>query len=227
MAEVIEHGINFMRVEASQILAFVITNSERICNPGIPPHLPIAYGLRGHSLPMKIMLQMLNDIQNELKKVDAKVLCEVYDGQFHSIIVKSASEKPLTRLQHMQNYFKEVMINYNRDELICKLLVNSDISDEDVRELSQTKFKNGSTKHINSITLEMKKVNKKKLIIRRMYIKTKPIDNTCMQNIRTKHRGDIWLKFLKQKVDLHKEKRITDLSSRELQKMMEGIKVHR
>ena len=27
-----------------------------------------------------------------------------------------------------------------------------------------------------------------------------------MQNIRTKHREDIWLKFLKQKVDLHKEK---------------------
>ena len=55
----------------------------------------------------------------------------------------------------------------------------------------------------------------------------KPIDNTCMQNIRTKHREEIWLKFLKQKVDLHKEKRITDLSSRELQKMMEGTKVHR
>ena len=55
----------------------------------------------------------------------------------------------------------------------------------------------------------------------------KPIDNTCMQNIRTKHIGDIWLKFLKQKVDLHKEKRITDLSSRELEKMMEGTKVYR
>ena len=231
MAEVIEHGINFMQVEASEILAFIITDSERICKPGIPAHLPIAYGLRGHSLPMKIMLQMLNDIWNELKKVDAKVLCEVYDGQFHSIIVKSASGKPLTRLQHMQNYFKEVMINYDRDELISKLLVNSDISDEDVKELSQTKFKNGSTKHMNSITLEMKKVmkkvNKKKLIIRRMYIRTKPIDNTCMQNIRTKHRGDIWLKFLTQKVDLHKEQRVTDLSSRELQKMMEGMKVHR
>ena len=163
---------------------------------------------------------MLNDIRNELKKVDAKVLCEVYDGQFHSIIVKSASGKPLTRLQHMQNYFKEVMINYDRDELISKLLVNSDISDEDIKELSQTKFKNGSTKHMNSITLEMKKVmkkvNKKKIIIRRMYIKTKPIDNTCLQNIRTKHRGDIWLKFLKQKVDLHKEQRITYRSSREL-----------
>ena len=171
---------------------------------------------------------MLNDIRNELKKVDAKVLCEVYDEQFHSVIVKAANGKPLTRLQHMQFFFKEVMINYDRDELISKLLVNSHISEEDIKELSQTKFKNGTTKHMSSITLEMKKamkVNRRKLIIRRMYIKTKPIDNTCMQNIRTKHREDIWLKFLKQKLDLHKEQRISNLSSRELQKMMEGTKV--
>ena len=171
---------------------------------------------------MEIMLKMLNDICNELKKVDAKVLCEVYDGQFHSIIVKGANGKPLTRLQHMQNYFKEVMINYDRDELISKLLVNSHISQEDVQDLYQTKFKNGVTKHMNSITLEMKKVMKKvnwrKLIIRRMYIKSKPIDNTCMQDIKTKHREHIWLKFLKQKFDSNKQQRISDLSSRELQK---------
>ena len=57
----------------------------------------------------------MNDIRNELHKVNAKVLCEVYDGQFHSIIVKDGDGKPLTRLQDMQNYFKEVMINYDRD----------------------------------------------------------------------------------------------------------------
>ena len=196
MAEVIEHGINFMRVEASEILAFVVTDSERICKPGIPPHLPIAYGLRGHSLPMNIMLEMVNDIRNELKKVNAQVLCEVYDGQFHSIIVKDANGKPLTRLQHMQNFFKEVMINYDRDQLISKLLVHSHICEEDVTELSRTKFKNGRTKEMNSITLEMKKVMKtvkrRKSVIRKMYIRSKPIDNKCMENIKTKHRTYIW-----------------------------------
>ena len=153
------------------------------------------------------------------------------DGQFHSIIVRAANGKPLTRLQHMQNFFKEVMINYDQDELISKLLVNSQISEEDVREISQMKFKNGTTKHMISISLEMKKVmkkvNRKKVIIRRMYIKTKPINNTCMQDIRTKHREDIWLKFLKQKVDLHKHPITNDLSMREIQKLMKGTKVHR
>ena len=76
IAEKIEHGINFLRVEASEILAFVVTDSERINKPGIPPHLPVAYGLKGHSLPMKTMLEMLNDIRNDLHAVNASILCE-------------------------------------------------------------------------------------------------------------------------------------------------------
>ena len=68
LSDLIEEGYNFLRVEASEILAFVATNSDQILQPGIPPHLPIAYGMRGHSLPMKIMRNMVNDIRNGLQK---------------------------------------------------------------------------------------------------------------------------------------------------------------
>ena len=84
LSDLIEEGYNFLRVEASEILA-----SDRIIQPGIPDHLPIAYGMRGHSLPMKIMRNMVNDIRNELQKRNTSVLCEVYDGQFHQLIVRS------------------------------------------------------------------------------------------------------------------------------------------
>ena len=67
-ADIIEEGYNFLHVEASEILAFVATNCSRIVQPGLPPHLPITYGLRGHSMPMEIMWNMVNDIRNELKK---------------------------------------------------------------------------------------------------------------------------------------------------------------
>ena len=66
-SELIEEGYNFLRVEASEILAFVATNSNRIVQPGIPPHIPIAYGMRGHSLSMNTMRDMVDDIRNELK----------------------------------------------------------------------------------------------------------------------------------------------------------------
>ena len=45
LSDLIEERYNFLRVEASEILAFVATNSDRIIQPGIPRHLPIAYGM--------------------------------------------------------------------------------------------------------------------------------------------------------------------------------------
>ena len=96
LSEIIESGVNFLRVEASEILAFVVTDSEQIMKPGIPPHLPVAYGLTGSSLTMKTIRDMVNQIRDELKSLNATILCEVYDGQFHPIIVKNEKGEPLT-----------------------------------------------------------------------------------------------------------------------------------
>ena len=44
LTQSVEEGINFLRVEASEIIAFLATDSECIVKPGIPPHIPIVYG---------------------------------------------------------------------------------------------------------------------------------------------------------------------------------------
>ena len=44
-----------MQDEATELLAFVGTDSKRIPIPGIPCHLPIAYALKGNSLQIKTM----------------------------------------------------------------------------------------------------------------------------------------------------------------------------
>ena len=98
-SELIEEGYNFLRVEASEIIAFVATNSGQVVQPGILPHLPIAYGMHGHSFQKKTMRNMVNDICNDLKQRNTSVLCEVYDGQFHQLNVWSESGDPLTRIQ--------------------------------------------------------------------------------------------------------------------------------
>ena len=100
-ADHIEEGINFLHIEATEILAFVATDCQQTYQSGIPPHLPIAYGLRGPSLPNAVMRNIVNDIRDELKFNDTTVLCEVYDGQFHKLIVESEDGWLLTCL-HMQ-----------------------------------------------------------------------------------------------------------------------------
>ena len=62
VADLVEEGFNFLRVEAAEILAFVATDSDRILKPGIKPHIPIAYGLRGHSMSNDIVRNIRNDI---------------------------------------------------------------------------------------------------------------------------------------------------------------------
>ena len=96
LADLVKEGFNFLRVEAAEILAFVATDSDRILKPEIPPHIPIAYGLRGHAMSNDIVRNIRNDIRNELKLRNTAVLCEVYDGQFHDLIVRSDCGKALT-----------------------------------------------------------------------------------------------------------------------------------
>ena len=88
MVDLIEEGFKFLHVEALEIIAFVATDCDRMVKPGIPPHIPIAYGLHGNSMPMSIMRDMVDDIRNELHRHKTTVLCEVYDGQFHPINCK-------------------------------------------------------------------------------------------------------------------------------------------
>ena len=55
ISEIVEEGFNFLCVEASEILTFIVTDSDRVAKPGIPPHIPIAYGLHGSAMSMQTM----------------------------------------------------------------------------------------------------------------------------------------------------------------------------
>ena len=108
-----EHHI--VREESSEILAFIAVDSSRIPVKGIPCHLPIAYGLKGYSLPMTIMRNMINDVRNKCVEYNVKVRCECYDGQFLQLVRFSEDGKPLTRLTVMQEFFKSMPLKNNKD----------------------------------------------------------------------------------------------------------------
>ena len=75
---------HIVREEAAEILAFVLSDSTRIPQPEIPCHIPVAYSLKGHSLPMYIMRGMVNDVRDESHHINVR--CEIYDGQFLNLV---------------------------------------------------------------------------------------------------------------------------------------------
>ena len=231
MSEIIEEGVNFLRVEASEIIAFVATDSDRICKPGIPPHLPIAYGLRGHSLNMKVMRNMVNDIRDELKMNETSVLCEVYDGQFHSLIVRSESGKALTRLQHTISNFKEMMNNNDKFDMVEKLLIYSDVSPDDKSEIAKLKFKSMKIEHLSTVKISMKKVlrttGRRKNVIRKIFIETLPKGYYALKDIVTFHREELWRRYLKNIKPARRTSVGNVLTPAEIGQMIEGTKVLR
>ena len=122
---------------------------------------------------------------------------KVYDGQFHSIIVKSSNGQPLTRIQFMLQKFREVMRDHDKQDLLLELDNHSKMNEEDLEELSKLKFKNGATRNIGRLSLAMKKVRKRDKVIRRHYLETIPINNFGMKDIKTKHREDLWNRYLR------------------------------
>ena len=231
LTQSVEEGINFLRVEASEIIAFLATDSERIVKPGIPPHIPIAYGLKGPSLSNKIFRNMRNDIRNELHSRKTSVLCEVYDGQFHDIIVNSDDGRPLTRLQHAKEHFKSVMDNNDKSDLLDCLLPYSEITSEDKNELKNVPFQNGKIHTMESITVAMKRVLvDKDHFIREIHITTNEVNNYSLKDIVTNHRSALWNKYLRNvNPNLHNANEYVDtkLSQDELTELIRGTKLHR
>ena len=96
--KLLKEAYHIVREEATEILAFVTSDSTRIPEPGIPCHISIAYGLKGYSLPMTIMRHLINDVRDNCKAANVSIHCEVYDGQLLNQVHYSADGSPLTHL---------------------------------------------------------------------------------------------------------------------------------
>ena len=223
VCRLIEEGFNHLRVEASEILAFVATNPHRITVQGIPPHLPIAYGLRGHSMTTTVMRSMLCDIMKKLDEGNISVLCEVYDGQFHKLITRDANGEPLTRLQFQLDYFKKIMKTYDKKDLLNELLPYSSVNQEDLDELTSMPFHTGCAE-LESITVHMTRQG----TIKKFLVCSNEIGNFTFGHFQTRFRSRLWNKLLNPE-DQQQQRPSSNnqLTNNELMDIIRGTRFHR
>ena len=182
--------------------------------------------MKGTSLPMRVTRKIINDIRKELKDQNTSVLCEVYDGQFHQIIVRSEDGEALTRLQHVIDIFKDTVKNKDRFELVNELLMYSDITVNDKEYTSKMRFRNCHTKKLDSVIIEMRKVIKDKRILKRIYIETIDVNNIKMSDICTNHHTYIWERYRRKCSPVATRNFSEGLTSDEIQKLIGGTKLH-
>ena len=88
---VASNSVTFIECRYPQGLSTEIR--DRLCFyndkiPGIPCHLPIAYALKGNSLWIETMQQMIEHLRDHCDHFNIGVLCEIYDGQFLNLILQ-------------------------------------------------------------------------------------------------------------------------------------------
>ena len=115
--EILNEGFQLTRQKASEILAFVVSDINRIPNPEIPYHLPVAYAMKGYSLPLSIARKMYIDVVRALRDNNVNIACLSTDGQFHGIICRGLQDRPLTLGQLQRDVWKEASHHAKSDLL--------------------------------------------------------------------------------------------------------------
>ncbi|MES9902851.1 MAG: hypothetical protein ABW168_09220 [Sedimenticola sp.] len=108
------------RHKASEFLGFMISDTDRNFHPELLHSVPIAYGLKGYSLPTSILRTMIEDVLHACAKQGLYVPICSFDGQWSRIAVRDRNDKPLTVLQLQKDVFHDAK-QLSKSELIRKM----------------------------------------------------------------------------------------------------------
>ena len=96
------------RKRATEVLTFAITDTDRIATPEQLHHMPIAYAMKGYSLPCSVLRSMCKDLKSKCVEAGINVVCESFDGQWHNLCVRGDNGHPLNRLELQKDVLRDV-----------------------------------------------------------------------------------------------------------------------
>ena len=107
------------RRKATEVLLFLLTDTDCSYNKDKPSSIPVAYALKGRSLKTETTRQMVTDVRNFLHRHKINVLVEAYDGQWSSLVFHDHNDKPLTLFKLQRDFWlkfktmsQEKLINF-------------------------------------------------------------------------------------------------------------------
>ena len=113
-AEVIKRSSEMCCQKATEMLIFMLPDMDRIKSENIESYThPVGYVLKGPSLPVSKMLNIINHLWNTLKQSGVEVICETSNGQWANMCFESADGFPLTPL-HLQKKTWNAASNLSR-----------------------------------------------------------------------------------------------------------------
>ena len=134
--------ISYKGHRACEIVAFILTDTDRFYKSHTPANNPIAYVLKGPSINMDTMRLIIEEVRDKCKEENVDILTEVTDGQFRKIVCRMIDNKPLTWLGWQNDLWNESM-KRNKEDLMHILEAVAYVSDETLENLKKCKCRQG------------------------------------------------------------------------------------
>ena len=134
---IVKDAHNICHDKSSEILLFMLSDSDRmkLVNDETYTH-PIAYAMKGYSLKVTTIRDMIEKLRNVLHENNIPILCECFDGQWANLAFKDVEGEPLTLL-HLMNKSWECARKLNRRGVLLKLKNLSCITTSDLVAVCQ------------------------------------------------------------------------------------------
>ena len=105
------------RKKATEILVWLLSDTDRSWQAEIPHSIPVAYAMKGYSLTTNTMRLMNDVVLDACHSRGIQVACSTFDGQWLPMATKSAKGKPLTLMQLSRDIWRDV-VGFTRAEIV-------------------------------------------------------------------------------------------------------------
>ncbi|XP_053383231.1 uncharacterized protein LOC123562931 [Mercenaria mercenaria] len=104
----INRAYELSRTRASEFLGFMVSDLDREYNSERYHAVPVAYGLKGYSLPTQTLRDIIEYVLRECWSKGLYIPICSFDGQWFRMAVRDRNEKPLTVLQLQKDVYADV-----------------------------------------------------------------------------------------------------------------------
>ena len=111
----VQNSYNLRRKKASEVVTFIVTDTDRQCAIDELPLVPVAYFLRGYSLSCDIVRKIVNRIHQQLHDYGLHIPVFTLDGEWSKLVFESAEGRSLTMLNLQKKFYSSLQRESKRD----------------------------------------------------------------------------------------------------------------
>ena len=141
-----------------ELLVFMLTDKDRKQSSNVPYSYPVAYALKGSTMPNNHLRYLVEKVRDELLSRKIPVLCEAYDGQWHKFITEDSEGNSLTLLHGRDNWNR--FTNMSKDKCIEQIAALSVVKRSTHEFVRASKLNVGDSIVLHDIHIEKGDENK-------------------------------------------------------------------